>query len=77
MGNTIRRPRRRPRVKSVNFRALWWLVRWEACWAVWRVHAVPWLLDTPVRRAQFLARRRVGFYLRRWPLVKARLEDLP
>lgn len=30
MGNTIRRPRSRPRVKSVNFRALWWLVAREA-----------------------------------------------
>lgn len=34
MSNTIRRPRRRPRVKSVNFRALWWLVHREVCFLV-------------------------------------------
>lgn len=28
--NTIRRPRRRPRVRSVNFRTLWWLLKREA-----------------------------------------------
>lgn len=28
--NSIRRPRNRPRVKSVNFRSFWWLVRRQA-----------------------------------------------
>lgn len=28
--NTIRRPRKRPRKKSANFRALWWVLTREA-----------------------------------------------
>lgn len=32
--NSIRQPRRRPRVTSVNFRTLWWLVRCEAAYHV-------------------------------------------
>jgi len=28
--NSIRRPRRRPRVQSVNFRTLWWVLLREA-----------------------------------------------
>jgi len=32
--NSIRRPRRRPRVRSCNFRSLWWLVAREAAWVV-------------------------------------------
>lgn len=43
MSNTIRRPRKRPRVTSVNFRTLGWLIRREAAAAVWfgprRAHA--------------------------------------
>lgn len=31
MSPTIRTPRRRPRVKSVRFSSLWWIVRREAC----------------------------------------------
>ncbi len=34
MSNTIRHPRKRPRVKSVNFRSLWWLITREAAWLV-------------------------------------------
>jgi len=30
MSNTIRRPRKRPRVRSMNFRSLWWLIQREA-----------------------------------------------
>ncbi len=30
MSNTIRRPRTRPRVASVNFRSLWWAMRMQA-----------------------------------------------
>ncbi len=33
--NTIRRPRKRPRVKSVSFKTLWWLVVREAAALVW------------------------------------------
>jgi hypothetical protein len=33
--NTIRRPRRRPRLESINFRTLWWLVGFEASYLVW------------------------------------------
>ena len=32
--NSIRRPRNRPRVKSVNFRSLWWLVTLEAAFNI-------------------------------------------
>lgn len=32
--NTLRRPRRRPRVESVNFRTLWWVLAREAAWRV-------------------------------------------
>lgn len=32
--NSIRRPRRRPRVRSVNFRTLWWVLAREAAFAV-------------------------------------------
>lgn len=32
--NTIRRPRKRPRVTSSNLRAFWWLVAREASWCV-------------------------------------------
>jgi hypothetical protein len=35
MGKSIREPRGRPRVRSVNFRTLWWLVRREAMVAIW------------------------------------------
>lgn len=43
--NTIRRPRRRPRLDSVNFRTFYWLVRMEAAFQVtrmywWLVHQV-------------------------------------
>lgn len=34
MSNSIRRPRKRPRVTSCNFRALWWLVRMEAAFLI-------------------------------------------
>lgn len=41
--NSIRRPRRRPRVTSVNFRTLWWLVAFEAAYQIeaewWRLCA--------------------------------------
>lgn len=30
MSNTINRPRKRPRVKSSNFRALWWAMHRQA-----------------------------------------------
>lgn len=31
MSNTLRRPRRRPRARSVSFRTLWWVLVREAC----------------------------------------------
>lgn len=34
MSNTIRRPRKRPRKRSSNFRSLWWLVRQEAAFQI-------------------------------------------
>ena len=40
--NTIRRPRRRPRVDSLNFRTCWWLIAYEAAYQVlrhsWSLH---------------------------------------
>lgn len=36
MSTSIRRPRKRPRVASVNFRVLWWLVAQEAAYQLWR-----------------------------------------
>lgn len=38
--NTIKRPRRRPRVDSVNFRALGWLVTREAALRVIAPYAI-------------------------------------
>jgi hypothetical protein len=32
--NTLRQPRQRPRVESVNFRTLWWLLRRESYYVV-------------------------------------------
>lgn len=32
--NSIKRPRKRPRVRSVNFRVLWWLIAREAAWSI-------------------------------------------
>ncbi len=49
--NTIQRPRRRPRVRSVNFRALWWLVVREAAWCVACRH--PALHSWPRARQSF------------------------
>lgn len=55
MGNSIAVARRRPRVRSVNFRSVWWLVLREAAWRVLcephRSH--PWV----VGRAQFMRLR--------------------
>lgn len=34
MSNTVRRPRKRPRVKSCSFRTLGWLIRREAAWCI-------------------------------------------
>lgn len=34
--NTIRKARRRPRVRSVNFKTLGWLIRREAAWRILR-----------------------------------------
>lgn len=48
MSNTVRRPRKRPRVKSCSFRTLGWLIRREAMWNIrqgWRRE--PW--DQEVR----------------------------
>lgn len=36
MSNTIRRPRKRPRVRSCSFRTLGWLIRREAAWNIAR-----------------------------------------
>jgi len=33
--NSIRRPRRRPRKLSVNFRTLWWVIQREAFIRIW------------------------------------------
>jgi hypothetical protein len=41
--NSIRRPRRRPRIGSVNFKSLWWVLTREA---VIRV-AYPAVMNTP------------------------------
>ena len=34
MSNTVRRPRKRPRVRSCSFRTLGWLIRKQASWRV-------------------------------------------
>jgi hypothetical protein len=50
VSNTIRRPRKRPRLKSYSFRTLGWLIRREAMWNIrqgWRCQ--PW--DIEVRYA--------------------------
>jgi len=47
--NTIRKPRKRPRVKSSSFKTLGWLIRREAMWNIrqgWQPQ--PW--DPEVRR---------------------------
>lgn len=44
--NSIRRPRRRPRIGSVNFRTLWWVLTREA---VLRI-AYPLSLGAPTER---------------------------
>lgn len=36
MSNTIRRPRKRPRVRSCSFRTLGWLIRREAAYRIYR-----------------------------------------
>lgn len=36
MGNTIQHPRKRPRKRSLNWRALWWLISREAAWTILR-----------------------------------------
>jgi hypothetical protein len=41
MGNSIQRPRQRPRVESVNFRTLWWLAAFEAAY---RMECAFWTL---------------------------------
>jgi len=62
--NTIRRPRKRPRVKSCNFRTLGWLIRKVASWQVagfdmppWRgVERADWWATIPNDRTDRLAR---------------------
>ena len=41
MGKSIRKPRGRPRVRSVNFRTLWWLLRVEATWRICYRYVLP------------------------------------
>jgi hypothetical protein len=48
--NTIRHPRRRPRVHSTNFRTLGWLIRREAAWRILRHFTGN---GTPYARAEF------------------------
>lgn len=42
MSNTIRKPRKRPRVKSSNFRTLGWLIRREAMFRIVQRARVDW-----------------------------------
>lgn len=53
MGNTIRTPRKRPRVRSLNWRALWWLIATEALYTAWR--GLNGMTDYPGRRRWFYA----------------------
>jgi len=67
--NTIKRPRKRPRDTSVNFRTLWWLVAYEAAFLVLRRW---WAIDRlePLTRATYAQlwpdtwRRRAEWILR-------------
>jgi len=55
MSNTIRQGRKRPRVKSCNFRTLGWLIRREAMWNIrhwWKPR--PW---EPDERGAFMRER--------------------
>lgn len=68
MGNTIRSPRRRLRVRSLNWRSLWWLIKWEASYQLYCRHeSAPW-----PRPAWFTAVNLVGderaYWFRRWAL---------
>ena len=51
MSNTVRRPRKRPRVRSYNFRTLGWLIRREAAWLILR--GSPSWEDRQVSRGSF------------------------
>lgn len=53
MGNTIRHPRKRPRQRSLNWRACWWLIATEALYTGWR--GLNGMADYPGRRRWFLA----------------------
>lgn len=62
MGNTIKQQRRRPRKRSVNFRAFWWLVFREAYFSI--TSASPWLPDQRSRRQAISMMRPDN--MRRW-----------
>jgi hypothetical protein len=52
----INHPRRRPRVESVIFRDLWWLVRMEALYMI-TCHGVPYHDQQGWRKHLFLKHR--------------------
>jgi len=71
MSNTIRKGRKRPRVRSYSFRTLGWLIRREAALAVLSNHQTPanpsysryWISGLDGR----LLARRVADFIRREP----------
>jgi hypothetical protein len=69
--NTIRRPRARPRVRSVNFRTLWWLLVREAyvqiMWAPAHPVDTAWPRSHMARRTTWWLRRNGEAHLREYP----------
>jgi len=74
--NTIRRPRKRPRVKSVNFRTLWWLLVREAYWSIASLPQLPAfgarLRRNLAKRPTWWVRRRAEEFLALWPTRRFR-----
>lgn len=77
--NTIRRRRRRPRVDSVNFRTVWWVLQHEAALRIlhptavgstWEPHAREYLshIDSRHLRRAVASVLRVRNERRWWPM---------
>ena len=77
--NSIRRPRGRPRRRSVNFRTLWWLCRMEALWSVWPARGA-WGTLYPRHRAGLLAWVQASgrwAWASRWRYLTGETLDMP
>jgi len=69
MSNTIRKGRKRPRVRSCSFRTLGWLIRREAAIRILlpvaadlpHTHARAWILGLDWREVTALAAKRLRF----------------